>query len=183
MRYQSRSNPKSNGESMAKRSLRPLTCSMRSSMRSESMSDTFSATRDPQSGAIGGAQRGLVLRPGRRFQQPCDLLQAQDHRDPARFPHEGEVPRHLGAVERHVEKEAQRCNRAIDARRTQPDLRLMQLEKAKIFRRGRIRRAATKGCERPDVPYIIVARLLDEVAHRHCFDHALEQLADGLITH
>jgi hypothetical protein len=33
----------------------------------------------------------------------------------------------------------------------------MQLEKAKIFRRGRIRRAAKKGCERPDVPYIIVA--------------------------
>src|SRR6266849_8541712 len=34
----------SRGESIAKRSLRPLPCSMRSSMRSESMSDTFSAT-------------------------------------------------------------------------------------------------------------------------------------------
>ena len=38
MRYQS---PNSRGESIAKRSLRPLPCSMRSSMRSESMSDTL----------------------------------------------------------------------------------------------------------------------------------------------
>src|SRR5947208_10131513 len=30
---------------------------------------------------------------------------------------------------------------------------------------------------------IVVARLLDEVAHRHVFDHALAQRADGLITH
>jgi len=34
----------------------------------------------------------------------------------------------------------------------------MQLEKAKILRRGRIRRAAEKGCERPDVPDIVVGR-------------------------
>jgi hypothetical protein len=30
---------------------------------------------------------------------------------------------------------------------------------------------------------IVVARLLDEVAHRHVFDHAPAQRADGLITH
>src|ERR1700675_1261150 len=59
----------------------------------------------------------------------------------------------------------------------------MQLEKAKILRRGRIRRAAEKGCKCPDVPDIVVARLLDEVAHRHVFDHAPAQRADGFITH
>src|SRR3982074_950955 len=59
----------------------------------------------------------------------------------------------------------------------------MQLEKAKILRRGRIRRAAEKGCKCPDVPDIVVARLLHEVAHRHVFDHAPAQRADGLITH
>src|ERR1700694_1225154 len=59
----------------------------------------------------------------------------------------------------------------------------MQLEKAKILSRGRTRRAAEKGCERPDVPDIVVARLLDEVAHNHVFDHASAQRADGLITH
>src|SRR5712664_2018276 len=93
------------------------------------------------------------------------------------------MPCHLGAVERHGEEETQRHNRAIDARRTRAGLGLMQLEKAKILRRGRIRRAAEKGCECPDVSDIIVARLLDEVAHRHVFDHALAQRADGLITH
>src|ERR1017187_698237 len=93
------------------------------------------------------------------------------------------MPCHLRAVERHGEEETQRHNRAIDARRTHPDLRLMQLEKAKILRRGRIRRAAEKGCKCPDVPDIVVARLLNEIAHRHVFDHAPAQRADGLITH
>src|SRR6202166_4216258 len=59
----------------------------------------------------------------------------------------------------------------------------MQLEKAKILGRGRIRCAAEKGCKCPDVPDIVVVRLLDEVAHRHVFDHAPAQRADGLITH
>src|SRR5580700_888571 len=59
----------------------------------------------------------------------------------------------------------------------------MQLEKAKILRRGRIRRAAEKSCKCPDVPDIVVVRLLDEVAHRHVFDHAPAQRADGLLAH
>src|SRR6516165_966520 len=59
----------------------------------------------------------------------------------------------------------------------------MQLKTAKIFRRGGIRRTAEEGCERSDVPDIVVARLLDEVAHGHVFDHAPGQRTDGLLTH
>jgi hypothetical protein len=59
----------------------------------------------------------------------------------------------------------------------------MQLEKAKILRRGCIWRAPEKGCESPDVSDIVVARLLDEVAHRHVFDHAPAQRVDGLLAH
>src|SRR5258708_8495600 len=59
----------------------------------------------------------------------------------------------------------------------------MQLKAAKILGRGRIRRAPEEGCERPDVPDIFVARILDEVAHAHVFDHAPAQRADGLLTH
>src|SRR5437763_9045308 len=59
----------------------------------------------------------------------------------------------------------------------------MQLETAKILSRGRIRRTAEEGCERPDVADIVVSRLLDEVAHGHVFDHAPAQRADGLLTH
>ena len=32
-------------------------------------------------------------------------------------------------------------------------------------------------------PDIVVARLLDELAHAHVFDHAPAQWADGLLTH
>jgi Uroporphyrinogen decarboxylase (URO-D) len=46
---------------------------------------------------------------------------------------------------------------------------------------GRIRRAPEKGCKDPDVPDIVVARLLDEVAHAHIFDHAPAQRTDGLL--
>src|SRR5947208_1566752 len=59
----------------------------------------------------------------------------------------------------------------------------MQLETAKILSRGRIRRTAEEGCERPDVADIVVARLLDEVAHGHVLDHAPAQRADGLLAH
>src|SRR5271169_485806 len=59
----------------------------------------------------------------------------------------------------------------------------MQLKTAKIFRRGSIRRTAEEGCERSDVPDIVVARLFDEVAHGHVFDHPPAQRADGLLTH
>ena len=93
------------------------------------------------------------------------------------------MPCHLRAVEGHGEEEAQRRNRAVDARRTHAGLRLMQLKTPKVLRRGGIRRAAEEGCERPDVPDIVVARLLDEVAHAHVFDHALAQRADGLLAH
>jgi hypothetical protein len=78
---------------------------------------------------------------GRAFWQrigvaPRDLFRAQDHRDFARLAHEGEVSCQLRAVERHGEEEAQRRNRAVDARRAHAGLRLMQLKAAKVLRRG-----------------------------------------------
>jgi hypothetical protein len=46
-------------------------------------------------------------------------------------------------------------------------LRLMQLKTPKVLRFGGIRRAAEEGCEGPHVPDLVVACLLDEVAHAH----------------
>jgi hypothetical protein len=71
-----------------------------------------------------------------------------------------EVPSYLGPIEGHGEEEAQRRYRAIDGRRPHAGLRLMQLEAAQILSGCRIRRAVDEGCEGPDVPDIIVARLL-----------------------
>jgi hypothetical protein len=78
-----------------------------------------------------------------------------------------------------MKKKGQRRNRAVHARRTHAGLRLMQLETAKILRHGHTRRRAQEGCERPHLPDIVVARLLNEVAHRHVFDHAPAQRAVG----
>jgi len=90
MRYQSRNSSSKTGESMAKRSLRPLPCSIRSSMRLESMSDTLRATTsDTRNLApIGRSQRGLVLWSGCRFRQANDLFLAQHRGYFARLAHE-----------------------------------------------------------------------------------------------
>jgi hypothetical protein len=54
----------------------------------------------------------------------------------------------------------------------------MRLEAAKVLGHCCIRRAAEKGCKGSDVTDIVVACLLDEIAHAHVFDHALAQWAD-----
>jgi hypothetical protein len=58
----------------------------------------------------------------------------------------------------------------------------LQLEAAH-FRRRAVGRAPEEGGEGPDVTDIVVARLLDEVAHRHVFDQAPAQRADGRLAH
>src|ERR1700739_4467357 len=93
------------------------------------------------------------------------------------------MPSHLVAAERHEKKEAQRPSGAVDARRTYASPGLMELKTAKILRDGLIRRTAQKRCESLDLPDIIVARLFDEVAPHHVFDHALAQRADGFLAH
>jgi hypothetical protein len=74
--------------------------------------------------------------------------------------------------ERHREKETQRCNRAVDARRLHAALYLVQLEETQVFRRRRIARPAQEGRERPDVSHVVAARVLVEATHGHVFDHA-----------
>jgi hypothetical protein len=56
--------------------------------------------------------------------------------------------------------------------RLQAALRLVQLEKAQVFRRRRVGRPANEDRECPDVPDTVVARLLAEAVHHHVFDHA-----------
>src|SRR5207302_8601980 len=82
-------------------------------------------------------------------------------------------------VERHREEEAQRRNRAVDARRLDAALRLVQLVATQILRRRRIGRPADEGRERAHLANVVAARLFGEAAHRHVFDHARTQRADG----
>jgi hypothetical protein len=46
-----------------------------------------------------GGKCRLVLRPRRRLEQQCDLLDAQYGRQPARFAHDGQPPREIRPVE------------------------------------------------------------------------------------
>ena len=123
---------------------------------------------DAQPGAVGGGERRLVLRPRCRLQQQRHLLDAEHRRQPARVRHDGEPAGQIRPVERHGEEEAQRRDRAVDARRLHAALRLVQLEAAQIFRRRRVGRAADEGRECPHVADIVAARLLVEAAHASC---------------
>jgi hypothetical protein len=86
--------------------------------------------------------------------------------------HNREPAGEVRPVERHAEKEAQGRDRAVDARRLHAALRLVQLEAAQILRRRAIGRPANEGRKRPDIPNVVVARLLAEAAHAHVLDHA-----------
>ena len=96
----------------------------------------------------------------RRAQQQRHFLDAEHCRYPPRIRHDGEPARQIRPVERHCEKEAQGRDRAVDARRLQSDLRLVQLEETQIFRCRRVGRPADIGCECPDVSHIAAARVL-----------------------
>jgi hypothetical protein len=52
-----------------------------------------------------------------------------------------------------------------------PGVGQVQLVAAQILGRGRLGRSAEEGGELLDVSDIILLRLLDELAHRHVFDH------------
>jgi hypothetical protein len=60
---------------------------------------------DAQPGAVGGAQRRLVLRARRRLEQKRDLLDAQHGRQPARLAHDREPPGKVRPVKRRREEE------------------------------------------------------------------------------
>jgi hypothetical protein len=105
-------------------------------------------------------------------QQQRHFLNAEHRRYPPRLRHDSEPARQIRAVQRHREEEAQRRDRAVDARRLHADPRLVQLEQTQVFRRRRVGRPADEGREGPHVADIIATRVLIETAHGHVFDHA-----------
>ena len=122
----------------------------------------------------------LVLRRRCRLQQQRHLFDAEHRRDPPRVRHDGEPACQIRPVKRHREEEAQRRDRAVDARRLHAALCLAQLEEAQLFRRRGVGRPADESRECPHLADIIAPRVLLEAAHAHVFDHARPQRADGL---
>jgi hypothetical protein len=72
-------------------------------------------------------------------------------RQPARLAHDRETAGEIRPLERHAEEEAQSRDRAVDARRADTGLGLMQLETAHLLGGRRVGRAADEGRERADV--------------------------------
>jgi hypothetical protein len=88
--------------------------------------------------AVGERQGRLVLQPSRVREQPCDLLDAQHHRQLARRVDLTGPPHRLRPVEGRLEQEAQARERRVDGGVRDPRQGQMQLEAAQILGIGGI---------------------------------------------
>jgi hypothetical protein len=137
--------------------------------------------RDAQSCPVGDAQCRLVFDAGRRVQKPGHFLLAQDNRQLARPRCHAQIAGQFRTIYGDVEEEAQSRDRAVDRRRLQAALALMELEAPQIVRRCAIRRAAEKHRKGSDMTNVILTRLLGKIAQAHILDHALTKNSTGLI--
>jgi len=136
--------------------------------------------RGAQAGAVGHRHRRLGLRPRSGFQEGLDLSRRQHRRQLLRLARHDQAPGKVGAVEGDAEEEAQRRDRAVEARRLHPLLALVQLPAAQVVRRRRVGRAAEEGGEHPHAAHVLVLRPRAEAAHGHVLDHPRTQRARGL---
>ena len=96
----------------------------------------------PQTSAIGDAECRPIFESGtgRSFDETGDLLGAQYARQLPDLALIGELGRQIIALQRHLEKEAQGCRRAVEAWPRHSGLAQMDLEAAQIDGYCRIRR-------------------------------------------
>ena len=153
-------------------------------MRLESMSPTLSATTsdDAQTGAVGDAERRLVLRPGRGLEQP---------QRPPRRKHRAAACAARATTRRW--REVGRSSVTVKKKRNAETVVLMlggciplsvcAAGSGGCRRRRGIGGAAEKAAKRLDLPDIVVLRLVAEACARHVLDHAAAQRADGLVGH
>src|SRR5215471_19404355 len=138
-----------------------------------------------QAGAVGDAERSLVLETGtwRGLDQPGDLIQSKEKRQLARIVCAGQLMGEVGAAERDGEEEAQRRGLPIHLRRLRALLDLDKLEAADVVAGRSGGRAAEKASKGLNIPDIVALRLVAEGSDRHVRDHAAAKIADRLVTH
>ena len=138
-----------------------------------------------QTGAIGDAERSLVLQTGagRSVDQPGHLIRSKHPRQPARIVRAGQLMGEVGAAERDGEEEAQRRGLPIHLRWLRALIDLRKLETADVVASRSIGRAAEKSGKSLNMPDIVVPRLLAEGPDGHVRDHAGAKIADRLVTH
>ena len=138
-----------------------------------------------QTGAIGDAERGLVLEAGagRSLEQPRDLIWREHPRQLARIVRTSQLMGEVGAAERDGEEEAQGRSLCIHLRWLRALLDLRKLETADIVAGRGIGRAAQKSGKHLNMPDIVALRLVAEAPDRHVRDHAAAKIADRLVAH
>src|SRR5262245_2268392 len=119
---------------------------MTRSVRSRLAAKRSTAERGPardlghtQAGAIGNAERGLVLWTGCRLQELEDFLRRQDHGQLLRLLHEPQMTGHLRPIAGRREEEPQCSYRTVHGRRLHALLALVELELAQVLAFGRVR--------------------------------------------
>src|SRR3954447_19079241 len=137
----------------------------------------------PQAGAIGYAERRLVLEPRCRIEQARHFFRAQHHRQLARLVNDVGVLDDLVALERNLEEEPQRRDGLVDSRHANAVRCQMQLVAPHVLKTRRFRRSPEEYREVLDPLHIVMLGLRRELADRHVFDHAPPQRARGLVGH
>ena len=134
-----------------------------------------------QTRAIGNAERGLVLQARCSFEQLRRFLHTEHIRQLAVIAGDHEGARQIPALQCHQKQEPQRRDSAVDGRRSDALLMLIQLEAADIVRRRGVGRAAEERGEAPDVTNVVLLRVGAEATHEHVVQHALAKRRDGCI--
>ena len=134
-----------------------------------------------QARAIGDAERGLVLEARCGFEQPRRFLDAEHIRQLAVIARDHQGARQIPPLQCHQEQEPQRRDSAVDGRRSDALLMLIELEAADILRRRGVGRAAEKRGKAPDVTNVVLLRVGAEAPHEHVVLHALAKRRNGCI--
>jgi hypothetical protein len=136
-----------------------------------------------QAGAVGHAQRRLVLQSRRGIEQPRHFLDAENDRQLAWFVDDMGVLDDLVAPERDPKEEPQRRDGLIEGRHADTARRQMKLVAAHVLEARRIGGSPNKRGEVLDPLHIVMLGLGREFADRHVFDHAPAQRAYCLVGH
>ena len=136
-----------------------------------------------QSGAVGDAQRGLVLDVRGRCQQPGHFLGTQHDRQPPRLAGEHDVFDHLTSPQRDFEEEAQGRHGGIHAGNAEAAGCEVQLITADVLDARPVGRMTEECGEVLDGTDVASLSLGPELADGHVVDHPLAQRAYGLVGH
>jgi hypothetical protein len=132
----------------------------------------------PKPGAIGDAQRRLVLGAGRRIEKAGHFILGQNRGQLSGLLDAEQRLAKLAPVERDAEEEPQRSHRRVHAGCAKRALDKMETVEPQILCGRRLGGPADERSKVLDASDVVLLCLLSEMARRHIVDHALTKRAD-----